>query len=96
MHENGFYELTNDDFEDHIASSKHFVMFYAPWCGHCKRLEPVWLDLAKSYAPIDGIIKEVKIGRVSDCIGVMGVRRKKCRGGKNILEMAILVKAIVW
>jgi thiol-disulfide isomerase/thioredoxin len=33
---NGLVELTEETFAKHVESGKHFVKFYAPWCGHCQ------------------------------------------------------------
>jgi len=45
--EGKLYVLNDKSFRGHVSRGDHFVMMYAPWCGHCKRLKPDWERLAR-------------------------------------------------
>jgi protein disulfide-isomerase-like protein len=67
-------ELTNDTFEPLTQAStgqttgKWMVKFYATWCGHCKKLEPVWtaLDTALMENHSDKGINVAKIDAIKN------------------------------
>lgn len=44
--------LTDSTFDGIVLDPEKdvFVEFYAPWCGHCKKLAPVWESFAKTFA----------------------------------------------
>ncbi|PHT76357.1 Protein disulfide-isomerase like 2-2 [Capsicum annuum] len=55
-------ELNSHNFDENVLKSKDLwiVEFFAPWCGHCKKLAPEWKKAAKN---LQG---KVKLGHV-DC-----------------------------
>lgn len=55
--------LTQTNFETTVfdgGAKNWFIKFYAPWCGHCKKLAPTWTEFAIKHSDI------VNVGEV-DC-----------------------------
>ena len=60
--------LTDSDIESTIAAGKVLIEFYAPWCGHCKHLEPEYLRTADILAERKGCISLAKIDATANPI----------------------------
>jgi len=57
--------LTDATFDGAVLGSKDIWMveFYAPWCGHCKALEPEWNEAASK---LKGKVKLAKVDATAE------------------------------
>lgn len=49
-------ELTPDNWDEMTAGKTVFVKFFAPWCGHCKKMKPAWDSLMAEYESHETIL----------------------------------------
>merc|ERR1712087_414893 len=51
------YVLVGSEFEKVVGKDNDvFVEYYAPWCGHCKRLAPEYEKVGEAFGDVDSVI----------------------------------------
>ncbi|KAG7673910.1 hypothetical protein Ndes2526B_g02617 [Nannochloris sp. 'desiccata'] len=81
--------LTEADFEEKVGDGKvYFIKFFAPWCGHCKKMAPTWAELGSDLkSENDVVIASVDCTQhrpVCDKAGIKGFPTLKVyQGGES-------------
>nr|XP_039264343.1 protein disulfide-isomerase TMX3-like [Styela clava] len=80
----------DDRFREAKKQGEWLVMFYAPWCGHCKHLEPTWMEVGeamKNTMPVHvARLDCTKYSSLSSDFGVRGFPTIKFISGDNEYE----------
>ncbi|GIL63482.1 hypothetical protein Vafri_17537 [Volvox africanus] len=62
----GVVDLTPDTFDKFVNGAKHAIVeFYAPWCGHCKRMVPELKKLGELVTADPKLKNQVVVGKVN-------------------------------
>ena len=81
-------DLTPSNFDEVVLKSNKpaLVEFFAPWCGHCKNLAPVWEELGAAFASSPVSIAKVDADNhksLGKKFGVQGFPTLKWFDGKS-------------
>ncbi|KAI9298779.1 protein disulfide isomerase [Neoconidiobolus thromboides FSU 785] len=88
--------IVSDEFDQIVneADKDVLVEFYAPWCGHCKKLEPIYKELGEAYADkkniviakMDVIDNDLPYGAKFEVNGFPTIKLFKAGKDKEIVE----------
>ncbi|KAJ3865039.1 protein disulfide isomerase [Lentinula novae-zelandiae] len=90
--------LDESNFQSTIEEGPVFVKFFAPWCGHCKKLAPTWKKLAQSMqhkltvAEVDceshkALCKENNIGGFPTLVYIADSSHTEYGGGRKLEQL---------
>ena len=65
-------ELTSKEFQDTIAKGNAVIDFWAPWCGPCRMMAPVFEETGKEHKGT--VFAKVNVDENNDIAGAMAVR----------------------
>ena len=88
-------ELTGDDFDTTLSrkSGVWLLDFYAPWCGHCKKIGPVW-DEAADKAAEEGLA--VHFAKMDCTVRAHNEICERCVGGCVCLCVRAYMCGCMW
>jgi len=66
--------LGNSNFASSVSNGVWLIDFYAPWCGHCKSLKPIWAQIATELKSSNIKVAKVDVDSESDLSSLYEVR----------------------
>jgi protein disulfide-isomerase-like protein len=60
-------------FKEEWKTGTWLVKFYAPWCGYCKRFEPIWDDVGKTLADTTVQVARLDCTKFKETAGGFGI-----------------------